>query len=88
MFASLRVLVGIVAEDVLIHTNFTTLQALFHLADPKDLEDNFDVARMLQAALGVASNLLQLVGSNAMASELADNVEQKLNAVFVDVSDG
>lgn len=83
----MMVLVGVVAEDVLIHTNFTTLQALFHLADPKDLEDNLDVAGMLQAALGVASDLLQLVGSNAMASELADNVEQKLNAVFANVSD-
>lgn len=81
------ILVWVAGANVSIHTNFTAFEALFHLADPEDLKDDLDVGRMLQAALGVTSDLLELIGSNAMASELADNVEQKLNAVFANVSD-
>lgn len=35
---------------------------------------------MLQATLGVASDLLKLVGSNLNVTQLADNVNQELNA--------
>jgi hypothetical protein len=36
---------------------------------------------VLETALGVASDLLQLIGSDAMASKFANDVKQKLNAV-------
>jgi hypothetical protein len=51
-------LVEIMALNVLIHTNFTALKALFHLSHSQDLKDDIDVGRVLQAPLGVASDLL------------------------------
>lgn len=37
---------------------------------------------VLQASLGVASNILKLIGSDTERTELADNVKQELNAVY------
>jgi len=73
--------------DVWIHTNFTALKALFHPSHPQDFKDDLDVRGMLQAPLGVGSDLLELVGSNAMASKIADDVKQQLNADCASVSD-
>jgi hypothetical protein len=36
---------------------------------------------VLQAPLGVTSNIPKLIGSNAIMTEFADNVKQELNAV-------
>lgn len=36
---------------------------------------------MLEAALGVASDLLQLVSGDTVAAKFPNDVEQKLNAV-------
>jgi hypothetical protein len=36
---------------------------------------------MLETALGVASDLLQLIGRDAIIAEFANDVKQELNAV-------
>lgn len=63
------------------HTNFSALKALFHLSHPENLVDDLHMRRMLQAPLGVTSDFLELIGSDAIPSKLTDDVKQKLNAV-------
>ena len=63
------------------HTNFATFEALLDLSHAQDFIDDLHMGRVLQTPLGIASDFLQLVGSDAMASKLADNVKQQLNAI-------
>lgn len=58
----------------MVHTNFATLKAFLHLSHTQDLIDDVHVRRVLQAPLGVAGDLPELVGSNSVSSKLADNV--------------
>lgn len=69
------------AQKYISHTNFAALESFLHLSHPKNLIDNLHVRWMLQTPLGVASDFLELVGSNAIASKLADDVKQEFNAV-------
>jgi len=39
------------------------------------------MGRVLQTALSVASDFLKLIGSDAIATKFANDVEQELNAV-------
>ena len=60
--------------------DFTSFETLLHPSDPEDLVNDLDMGCVLQAPLGVTSNILKLIGSNAVRAELADNVKQELNA--------
>ena len=69
-----------------VHTNFTTLKSLLHLPYSKDLIDDINMGGVLQAALGVASDILELISGDTEATKLADNVKKQLNAVWNMVS--
>lgn len=64
-----------------IRTNLPTLKALLHLADTQNLIDDFDMRRVLETTLSVASDLLQLIGSDGLVAQFANDVKQKLNAI-------
>lgn len=44
------------------------------------------MGRVLQTALSVASDFLKLIGSDAITTKFANDVEQELNAVYKEIS--
>jgi hypothetical protein len=68
--------------DQSVGVNFTTLPSLLHLANTEDFQDDVHMRGVLQAAFGIASNFLELVGRDSEASKLADYMKQKLNTIY------